>query len=243
MGERLFKRMYGEIRKEFISSIQNFTTPEQFIQAANDFRFSDELVKDNYERFYIKTAVYFAKSVQKSSSGRMELKGEDELNAQILEEVWIAKMREFVKNKIGAKITSTITTEYADIQRITKKVVEQGIADGWGMDKIARAIAKEQGEIGIWKALRIARTEVVAANNEGVKIGAELLPGKTEKVWISTFDDRSREDHMAMDGVRVGVNEFFVLPSGNKLEYPGDASGDPGDIINCRCGYEIVSIR
>ena len=241
MGERLFRRMYSDIRKEFISSIQNLTTPEQFTQASTDFKFSEDIVNEYYERYYIKTAIHFAKSVQKGASGRLEQK--DDLNDEIIEEVWIAKMREFVKTKIGSKITSTITTTYADIQKITKKLVEQGIDEGWGMDKIARAIAKQQGEIDLWKALRIARTEVVAANNEGVKIGAELLPGATEKVWISTFDERSREDHMAMDGVSVAVNESFVLPSGNKLEYPGDPSGDPGDTINCRCGYEIVSIR
>jgi len=44
---------------------------------------------------------------------------------------------------------------------------------------------------------------------------------------------------MAMDGVRVPLNENFNV-DGEMLEYPGDPSGSAGNIINCRCGYEIL---
>ena len=56
------------------------------------------------------------------------------------------------------------------------------------MDKIARAIQKTQAKMDLWKAQRIARTEVVTASNVGVKVGADELPGNKVKVWISTFD-------------------------------------------------------
>ena len=236
-GENLFKRMYGEIRKSFISIIKDAQTAEEINQLAQGFKFDENIVKVNYERFYLKTGLAYARNIQKGYNKRLELK---DINEDILEEVWYTQIMEFVKTKVGNNITSVIKTSYVDIQRITKEAVKVGIDKGWGMDKIAREISRNQGEIEKWKALRIARTEVVSASNEGVKVGYEQLPGNKEKVWISTFDNRSRPDHMEMDGVRVAVNEMFTLPSGNKLEFPGDPTGLPGDIINCRCGYEIL---
>ena len=236
-GENLFKRMYGEIRKSYISIIKDAQTAEEINQLAQGFKFDENIVKVNYERFYLKTGLAYARNIQKGYNKRLELK---DINEDILEEVWYTQIMEFVKTKVGNNITSVIKTSYVDIQRITKEAVKVGIDKGWGMDKIAREISRNQGEIEKWKALRIARTEVVSASNEGVKVGYEQLPGNKEKVWISTFDNRSRPDHMEMDGVRVAVNEMFTLPSGNTLEFPGDPTGLPGDIINCRCGYEIL---
>ena len=229
-GENLFKRMYGEIRKSFISSIQNLTTPEEFTQAARSFRIDDSIVHAAYLRFYIKTGVSFAKSQVKSLRGGMEVKQEED---------WEVIIREYVRTNTGKKISQVIQSETDDIIRITKNIVQQGIDEGWGMDKIARGIQKTQSEIALWKALRIARTEVVTASNVGVKVGADELPGNKVKVWISTFDQRSRPEHMAMDGVRVAMNEMFNV-NGEMMEFPCDPNASAGNIINCRCGYEIL---
>ena len=229
-GENLFKRMYGEIRKAFIASIQNLTTPEEFTQAAQGFNIDDSIVKAAYLRFYIKTGVSFAKAQVKSLRGGMEVKQDEE---------WEAIISEFVRTRTGVKITQVIQSETDDIIRITKNIVQQGIDEGWGMDKIARGIQKTQSEMDLWKALRIARTEVVTASNVGVKVGADELPGNKEKVWISTFDQRSRPEHMAMDGVRVALNEMFDV-NGEMMEFPGDPNASAVNIINCRCGYEIL---
>jgi uncharacterized protein with gpF-like domain len=233
MGENLFKRMYGEIRKGFIASLQYLTTPEEIIQASFNYRIDEAIVRRDYERFYLKTSIAFAKNIKKSSRGEVEIKGSEE-------DLWAEQVLEYVRTRVGANITIVIQTHYKDIAKVTRQVIEVGIKDGWGMDKIARAIRRSQGEIDLWKALRIARTEVVSASNEGVKIGSELIPGNKEKVWISTFDVRSRPEHMEMDGIRVAYNENFKLSNGNELEFPGDSSGEPGDIINCRCGWEMI---
>ena len=229
-GENLFKRMYGEIRRGFVSSIQNLTTPEQFSEVAQNFKIDPLIVRINFERFYVKTGVAFAKSQVKSLRGGMEVKQEED---------WEVIIREFVRTRTGVKITKVIQSETDDIIRITKNVVQQGINEGWGMDKIARSIQKTQAEMDLWKALRIARTEVVTASNVGVKVGADELPGNKVKVWISTFDQRSRPEHMAMDGVRVAMNEMFNV-DGEMMEFPGDPNASAGNIINCRCGYEII---
>jgi uncharacterized protein with gpF-like domain len=230
MGERLFRGMYGEVKKDLIASFQNLTTPEEFIETAKAVKIDEIKVQAAFERFYLKTGMAFAKWITKSRNPVLERKQED---------LWEEKIIEYVRANTGVKITKLIKTHYEDIERITRTAVEQGIKEGWGMDKIARSIQKAEGEMDLWKALRIARTEVVAASNEGVKVGAEDLPGNKEKVWISTFDERSRPEHMEMDGVRVAFNENFTV-AGESLEFPGDPNGSPGNVINCRCGYEIL---
>ena len=232
IGEKLFRGMYGEIRKDLIQSFQNLQTPEEIIAAATGIRIDEKKVLAAFERFYFIVGMGFAKWIAKSTSPAMERKQAD---------LWEQKIIEYVRTNTGMKITEIIRTHFKDIERIARKAVELGINEGWGMDKIARMIQKTEGDIDLWKALRIARTEVVAASNEGVKVGAEDLPGNKEKVWISTFDDRARPDHMAMDGTRIGWMDNFTLPSGVVLEFPGDPKcNEPGEIINCRCGYEIL---
>jgi hypothetical protein len=232
MGDRLFKSMYDSVRKQLVNELKKAQQPSDMNQVAQNITIRREDVQSAMERFYSKTTFDWAKMTAKSAGGRMETKQEDD---------WLAIILEYVRTKKGPGIDSIIRTHGGDIERITKTFVNQGIDQGWGVDKIAREISKAQGEMDLWKARRIARTEVVNASNEGVKIGAAELPGNKVKIWISTFDPRSRDDHMAMDGVTVPMNEMFPLPSGSMLEYPGDsANGMPGDVINCRCGYEVV---
>jgi hypothetical protein len=232
MGERLFKQMYDGLRKQMIEELKKVQQVSDMTGAVANMTIPRNEVEQAMERFYSKTSFDWARMTAKGTRRNIETKQEDD---------WLAIILEYVRTKKGAGIDSIIRTHGGDIEKITKLFVEQGISEGWGIEKVAREISKAQGQMDLWKAMRIARTEVVNASNEGVKIGASELPGNKKKVWISTFDSRSREDHMAMDGVEVPMGDMFTLPSGSQLEYPGDsANGMPGDVINCRCGYEII---
>ena len=233
MGERLFKGMYNEIRRSFITEILKAERPEEIERVIEGFRFDVDM-RTTFERFYTKvTPAFAADTVKRYKSGKGPTTFKDE-------DLWLEKVLEFVRVHSGAKITSIIRSHYDDIERIAKLAVETGIDKGWGMDQIARMISKEQGLIDNWKALRIARTETVAASNYGVELGAEDLPGNKQKVWISSFTVTSREDHMAMDGVQEDLKRPFILPDGTELRFPGDPTGPPEQIINCRCGYEVI---
>lgn len=86
----------------------------------------------------------------------------------------------------------------------------------------------------------IARTETIRASNAG---NDALFNdwGVKKKEWLATKDDRTRTydkgdefDHVEADGQVVNIDEPFTV-SGEKLMYPGDPSGSPGNTINCRC--------
>lgn len=59
---------------------------------------------------------------------------------------------------------------------------------------------------------------------------------KMTREWVATLDARTRHEHGAADGQRVGVDEPFTV-GGEKLMFPGDTShGASGwNIYNCRC--------
>jgi len=59
----------------------------------------------------------------------------------------------------------------------------------------------------------------------------------SEREWLSTKDDRVRDDHLAMDGRTAKMDEAWSMPDGSQVMFPGDDSlGAPlGQIIQCRC--------
>ena len=232
MGERLFGGMYNEIRRSFIRELRQVENPQDVERVIDEFTF-DVQMREAFERFYARTASSFARDTvnrYKGISRRIETKAEED---------WLVKILEYVNTEVGDFISDTIYNHRDDIIRITRKAVEQGISDGWGMDQIARVINKDQIELNDWKSLRIARTETVRASSYGTELGADELPGNKVKVWISSFTTTSRDDHMAADGQQVEPNGWFRIGL-DELRYPGDPAAPIGQTANCRCAHEYI---
>lgn len=59
--------------------------------------------------------------------------------------------------------------------------------------------------------------------------------GKQYKVWYAELDDRTREDHIEVDGTRIPIDEMFDV-GGEQLRYPHDFMfGSAKNLVNCRC--------
>jgi len=56
----------------------------------------------------------------------------------------------------------------------------------------------------------------------------------SKKVWVTVGDDRVRLWHREANGQSVIYNSKFTVGP-DQLLYPGDPSGQPANIINCRC--------
>lgn len=94
----------------------------------------------------------------------------------------------------------------------------------------------------LWRAEAIVRTEVgrafsVASQSElerGARAGV-----KVRKYWLTAGDERVREAHRRA-GEEYGPDssiphdEAFIV-DGERLLFPGDPNGSPGNTINCRC--------
>lgn len=143
---------------------------------------------------------------------------------------WIEAKRFKIAREANAYTQDQLSEE---IVQAIEEAVREGYSQSETIDQISSRIDdvfKFAIEI---RAERIARTEVLSASNAGGLAGMKGA-GATEKEWLATQDDRTRETHAAADGEQVLIDEKFVVGD-QKLMFPGDPSADPGEIINCRC--------
>lgn len=62
----------------------------------------------------------------------------------------------------------------------------------------------------------------------------EAKESKRTKTWHTALDERVRFDHMAVEGVTVGINEHFIV-GGYPMLYPLDGNAPIEQTANCRC--------
>jgi HK97 family phage portal protein len=144
---------------------------------------------------------------------------------------WESSVDEYMAEHGGRKITSINDTTRDQVVSALDEAIDNG-------SDITEAAAAVDGIDTDYRAEMIGRTEVIGASNYGSLEGAYAtgLSG-LKKVWLSTIDDRTRQgefDHVSADGETVDLDEEFK-ETGEPMDYPGDPTGDPGNVINCRC--------
>jgi len=128
----------------------------------------------------------------------------------------------------GAEAIGSIqATNLADVRSIILKGKEENLL----MPQIGQKIRDFYDDRSLYKAMRVARTEVSAAAGFGQREAAKQSGIVKIKRWVSSRDDRVRDSHQMMDGEERQLDEAYS----NGLMYPGDPSGDPSESIQCRC--------
>lgn len=135
---------------------------------------------------------------------------------------------------------------YTLIQRAVDRALSEGIAG----PRLAEAIDRilDLSDTPRWenRATVVARTESIGALNGGRSDGhtqiATQLGGTWEKMWVATFDTRTRDSHRKAEGQRVpALGGLFAVGDGGALmAYPGDPAGPPEEVIQCRCTTVLV---
>ena len=119
--------------------------------------------------------------------------------------------------------------------------------------QIDNAITQMQNRALKYRGDVIARTESINALRAGqfqaveqaLEVG-ELDEQDASKSWDSTFDKRTREDHLMMEAKYkegIPIDEAYVFPDGTRAMFAGDTSLDASakQIIQCRC-RNVVTI-
>ena len=143
---------------------------------------------------------------------------------------WLNQRAEF-----WAVRTNGATSQLIARAHNATNIAQEGIP---GFAKRLENIGRFNNEV---RSFRAARTETVAATNQGhLEAYREAeIPGKE---WRTSRDPRVRPlqegddprwDHVAADGQVVGLDDAFIV-SGESLPAPGQG-GSPGNVINCRC--------
>lgn len=156
------------------------------------------------------------------------------------------KLKSIVKD---IDVTETINTKMAGLrwtERMGKhrndviwdiqKEIKQGLTQGDTYGTMAKRLKKELG-INAGKANTIVRTEGHRCHAQSKMNSLDSISKhgvKMMKKWISSKDERVRNQHSKMNGVEIPYEDDFVLPDGAKGKAPG-LIGEPQHDINCRC--------
>lgn len=124
----------------------------------------------------------------------------------------------------------------ARTQRLVTKAIADAAAEGMGEAEAARLLRQRVASerLSVARARMIARTEIGAAQNAGLLASADELGVTYQRRWITTSDGRERLSHALADEQTIAAGQKFKV-GGASLEHPGDPSGPPKEIINCRC--------
>lgn len=121
-------------------------------------------------------------------------------------------------------------------------VLSEAAEQGWSFDEIVSRL--QLPELTAARARLIARTEVVSSANGAATINAKESGLELNKIWIATLDDRTRPDHMVVNGQTVGLHDNFNV-GGSVMSQPGDRTQGAGadEICNCRCTVAFIPIN
>lgn len=92
---------------------------------------------------------------------------------------------------------------------------------------------EEYAEMGdIPSLIRVAETDSHRVYNAGGDFGAKDIA--SYKTWNTALDNRVRDTHDYLEGVRVPMDEPFYTFNGDSAMYPGEF-GIAEEDCNCRC--------
>jgi uncharacterized protein with gpF-like domain len=162
-------------------------------------------------------------------------------------------IEEFIAQYGAQKVSQIVEATREQLQRL----ILAGTKEGLGVAEIAKTIREKIPQIAALRANVIARTETHTSSIYGGLQAAKESRVPLKKEWISAEDHRTRDfgsgdgvvdefSHRAMDGVRVEMDDLFMVPKkdGTKepMSYPGDPAGSAGNVINCRCALRYRRI-
>lgn len=210
--------------------VHNYITPDII---------PSSIMRNALKRLYIVAGLSNATKVFRSIKGQVKDATRDDK--------WTWVIAEYLKTNALDRVSIDITDT---VKEKIRQEILKGTQNGWGTDKIVRNIKED--DFPKWMAKRIVRTEMNKAANIGAMVAAADLNIKVDKEWMSTEDNRTRRiprnqyDHLHMNGIQVGFDERFVVPSTKSVDamlFPGDPQASVGNIVNCRCTVVFVPVK
>ena len=151
-----------------------------------------------------------------------------------------SRLDPLVERQLGALIVDVSDATRADVGELVRRTL-----GGGGTIRDVQQQLQDFHSFGPARALRIARTEATRSSSAGAVHAWKSISGdegiQIRKGWMAK--PSSRAAHLLLDGLTVGVDESFTVPSGS---YAGRQSVAPGGFgvagldINCTCGLKPI---
>ncbi len=208
-------------------------------------RLVDEISEAPIQRFFELVYPMTAKIAVMTRKNMIQGKASEE--DAIYESIFQNKLTQLVSLQSGTKITTITSTSRNKILGIIRDVLNESDTEGWGIDKITSEFYKKVGRNlrgnGYARARAIAQTEIISASNQAAEMAAQSTGYEYRKFWSTSGLKDIRLTHIEAEehsDQMNGLRPDQTFPNG--LLYPGDPSGPPEEVINCRCSllHEIV---
>lgn len=202
---------------------------EHTILAYDDiFNNIERALNDIYKEGYYLTAWKVQEESQKAF-----------MTSAVSEEV----VRRAVENPIsGLTLVDRLEKNRMEIEYTIRQTVNKGLIEGATYATMAKAI-KNDLEGDLTKATRVVRTEAHRVMEQGRQDSRDYADAHgvvTTKEWLSGADERVRDTHRRLSGVKKRNDEYFEASGGRAL-VPG-GFGIAREDINCRC-ITITSVE
>jgi SPP1 gp7 family putative phage head morphogenesis protein len=229
VAEKKFKVVYDSQSAAVMKAVQG-KEPSSMASSAES---AIKELKPKWEKTLTAVLVAVAEDFGKETLNTLKPKSAPVTIERKVLEMDTPAMQAWMTSHIGKSVTSILETEIVG----ARGIIEKGIADNLSTVDIYQQLRQFYDEGEKWKAMRVARTEVGAAAGQGQREAAAQSGYVSRKQWIASMDDRTRPEHQELNG----EIQDFNSPYSNGLSYPGDPSGAPESIINCRCaeGYIV----
>ena len=142
-------------------------------------------------------------------------------------------IRDAVVERTVSDIIEHVRAFEPSIRKSTTKWLQKSLRDGLSVDAAVAALPTDS-PLSPRQAYLTARTELIAASNNGAYLGY-LEAGVKSKTWITARDERVREPtHTDLEGKKVDLRTDFLV-GGFAASYPGDPRLPIQERIQCRC--------
>ena len=147
---------------------------------------------------------------------------------------WWDKMKKSWMDDNYTLITSNAKNYVSQINSI----VEQGVVNGLGVDKVTEQIFEKTNSLTKKHCKLLARDQIGKLNGQITQAQNEEL-GLDLYIWDTSMDDRVRESHAVMQGLLCRWDDASVCSYDNGKTWVSRPSGavdlHPGQDIQCRC--------
>jgi uncharacterized protein with gpF-like domain len=137
-----------------------------------------------------------------------------------------------------------------EVHALVVREILEGTNAGETVDQIAHRVDNVLTYTGSanWdnRARVIAQTECNRHYNGSLLAHALLSSTQDKKQltkeWDTRMDGKERPAHHLANGQSQSLNQPFIV-DGEPLLFPGDPTGHPANVINCRCGMKILDVK
>lgn len=214
------------------------------MQAAMTGRYDSSHITKVIKSVYEKVGMFYARLTTREINGSVEQKAVDDateqkgfgINAELDDRILMA---------LSKSIFRDVNSISESIKRQLITIIEQGLKEGWGIDRMLQAIT--DADIPTWRSRMIIRTELTKAMNAGQEAAKDESEFETVETWISTHDARTRHSHVQIDGYKIRRGEKFPVKKRkggfDLMTGPGDPTASAENVVQCRCTKVTRALR